>query len=898
MADAQRTVEIIFNGVDNMAKATDSASKRISDFTGSLQGVTTPVADFTKGVLATEAAIATLVAGGFALAINAAGQFGDSFNEITTIISGTDSEIKGFKDNILDYARTSGSGLADINKAIYNAISSGVDYKDALAGLAVAEKLATAGQADLNGSYDLLTSTLNAYGAKIEDASRYSDVFFQTVNLGKTTIPELAASLAQVTGLAATAGMPIETLGASIAALTATGLPTSQAITGIKQALQSIIKPSTEAEKMAQALGIQFNAAALKSKGFDGVLNDVKRSTGGNTAKMAELFGSVDALNSVLILTGKGADRFKGALDAMKNSAGATEAAYAKMADNFSKSNQNLANNLEVTLVQVGEPLLAQYGKTARALGEVFAGVGFGLKEGAFDEIFTAINSFGKDAEALFKAVAKALPAALTQVDFTGAIDAFGDVGAAIEKLFIAMFSDVDITTPDGLASVIQKLVDGVEALTRVTAGVLTSWEPFVKKLAEAIDKFTDLDDATQSSVGEFMGFATALDSILNVVGGLSNVLDLLSGVLGLKLARDTYAAITAITGMTGASSALGTALAAVSGPLGQVVAGIAAFGGGYALGTYMYNNSAAVRTFGDALGEVVYKLLNWNDTSEEDLRLSLERVKASEEMVRKAKEVAAAVTEVPNDVDVEFSTKSVDMFTGAVDDASRQLDALPDAKVVEVKADADTTAIATTNKALDTIPKVKGVDITVGKDGVLAIKGVGQAVEAIPDQKKIDLSVDQVAIAKIKSDADIIQSALEIKGKIEVAGIEAETERIKSAFDSINVSIESTGDVITDLLKGFGSLDTFEKIYVESQVKQENARRDEALRLQKELVESQVAINQARAAAYSSGNMQTIQVSGEGLAPELEAFMWKILERIRLRVASDSREFLLGIGA
>ncbi len=897
MADAQRTVDIIFNGKDNVGGAIDSVNGRLSGMVDGLQGVTAPIADVTRGVLAAETAIAALVAGGFALAINAAGQFGDSFNEIRTIISGTDEEVSAFKQSILDYARTSGSSLEDINKAVYNAISSGVDYKDALEGLAVAEKLAVAGQADLNGSYDLLTSTLNAYGAKISDASRYSDVFFKTVELGKTTIPELAASLAQVTGLAATAGVPIETLGAAIASLTATGLPTSQAITALKQALSNIIKPSSEAEKQAKALGLEFNAAALKSKGLDGVLRDVQRTTGGNTAKMAELFGSVEALNAVLILTGTGSDKFKSSLEAMRNATGATEAAYSKMVDNFGKANQNLTNNLRVTLVEVGEPLLAQYGKTARALGETFAGVSIGLKRGAFDEVFSAINAFGADAERLFKGVAQALPEALQQVDFSDAIDAFGEVGEAIERLFRAMFSDVDITTPEGLASVIQKLVDGTEALTRVTAGVLRSFEPFVEQLSKAVDGFTEMDDASQGAVGEVMGFATAIDSLLSLVSGLGTVLDMTAGVMGVKLAREAYAAVTAIGSLTGASTALASSVALLSTPLGLVASGIAALGAGYAAGTYLREHSTAARALGDAIGELAWKMLNYNDTSEEDLRLSKERVRESEALVAEAKAATQAVTEVPNYVDIHFDTDSAETFTDAVEDAHKTVDRLPDEKVVEVKADADTGAIVETNKALDTIPKVKGVDISVGKDGVTVIKGVGKAIDDIPDKKKIDLSVDQVAIAKIKSDADIIQSALEIRGKIEVAGIEAETERIKSAFESINNTIDSTGDVITDLLKGYGSLDTFEKNYVESQVKEENRRRDEALSLQKELVASQVAINKARANAYSSGSMQTINVSADGLAPELEAIMWQILKRVQLRVAQDYGEFLLGVG-
>jgi hypothetical protein len=38
------------------------------------------------------------------------------------------------------------------------------------------------------------------------------------------------------------------------------------------------------------------------------------------------------------------------------------------------------------------------------------------------------------------------------------------------------------------------------------------------------------------------------------------------------------------------------------------------------------------------------------------------------------------------------------------------------------------------------------------------------------------------------------------------------------------------------------------------------------------------------------------ISIKADGLEPELEAFMWKILERLQLKMTQSQESFLLGI--
>ncbi|MEY5098581.1 MAG: hypothetical protein RJA36_1300, partial [Pseudomonadota bacterium] len=57
MADASKTIDLIFNGVDKTSAATKAVLSNIDSLTGSVKTITQPVADFTVGAAKLEAGI-------------------------------------------------------------------------------------------------------------------------------------------------------------------------------------------------------------------------------------------------------------------------------------------------------------------------------------------------------------------------------------------------------------------------------------------------------------------------------------------------------------------------------------------------------------------------------------------------------------------------------------------------------------------------------------------------------------------------------------------------------------------------------------------------------------------------------------------------------------------------
>lgn len=137
----------------------------------------------------------------------------------------------------------------------------------------------------------------------------------------------------------------------------------------------------------------------------------------------------------------------------------------------------------------------------------------------------------------------------------------------------------------------------------------------------------------------------------------------------------------------------------------------------------------------------------------------------------------------------------------------------------------------------------------------------------------------------------------IEFKVELDIARLEEDTKRVQAAFDSINNTINSTGDVISSslsLLKDFDSLDWGALRIIESQLEKENQLRREAFELQKELTQAQIRSVNAQTAQIEKGDA-LIKIDGAGLQPHLEGFMWEILRTVQVRANRDGRAMLLG---
>jgi TP901 family phage tail tape measure protein len=301
---------------------------------------------------------------------------------------GVDS--KALEGNLLGLSQELGGlfSQTQLLTAAYDVASSGfANAADNTKVLEAAAKGATGGLSDIGTVGNAVTSVLNAYGKSADEAASLVDGFIQTQNDGKIILNEYAGFIGRLAPTAKAAGVGINELNAAIATISAQGVPVEATFTGLNQALVSILKPSKEAEDLAKSLGIQFDEAGLRAKGFGGLLEEVKTKTGGSATQLVKLFGSVDALKAILPLVSDDLVKYNQNVVKQANASGVAEKATEELGGTVSSEitkmiNQigNLVRSLDTVLgpalggiVRLINFVIAEATKGIQVLGQLFS---------------------------------------------------------------------------------------------------------------------------------------------------------------------------------------------------------------------------------------------------------------------------------------------------------------------------------------------------------------------------------------------------------------------------------------------------------------------------------------------------------------------------------------------
>lgn len=915
MASTSDVVELLFRGIDEVSDVAASVGGSVGELSDKVTAMADPFADAADKALLLEAAIVGLSAALVGKGISAASEFQSSFQFTTTLFEASSASIGTFRQDILDYASSSTQSIDSINKSLQAAIGGGIEYADSLGLLGEAERLAVAQSGQMESATRLLSSTLKAYGLDIDQASKLSDQFSVTIRDGNVSIDELAAGLSNVLPIAAASGVGFDQIGAALAVLTASSFQTGPAITGVKQIIEGIIKPTQQAAEFADSLGVSFNAQSLQAKGLNGVLIDVFNATGGNVDQMAQLFTTSEGLGAALALGGNGAAQFAAELAAMKDATGATQAAFEKMAGTIELGSQRIKNALEIAFINLGTPLLDEFGDIQSGIAKIFTDIAESLKSGgALTPVVAALEGFGDQIAAVVDSIATNLPDALNRLDFSGLIDSFGELGKEIASLFDALSGGADITTVEGLATALQKIVDLGTSLTTAVTGIISAFEPMAEAAGAAAQNFAELDQESQLDFGTLLGSAKIVVDTLEYLG--IALLAVGQASLDMKVVMDAVFGGVEVL-VNAFQVAFDGLAAAVTAPFALIAKGMVEMSELFGTSnSEMAQDAQDILRYFDAIGENATRNANelqagWNKatgqatTETAALGVQLDTARARFGQLKPAIDESnkALTTQVTGFEDSISAVRRYEESIGVVvtvndkiavstDTANKSIDALASNVGISKYTTSIEGAVAANDLLVVSYERIEGK--TVKATG--AFKSVSDS--AADQAKKVEEATKksqeyQLKMEEIASNERI--KKIEAVVTLNVAQIEAQTRQVEAAFESINNTVSGSQDLIGSLFGDLSDADTFTKLEIQDQIDAENKRLDEQLDLQKQLVEAQIDNINAQTAALQR-DMPMIQIDGTGLEPELEAFMWKILEKIRIRANATYANYLLGV--
>lgn len=308
----------------------------------------------TKYVSAPLAALATA-------SVKAAAEFEDGMAKIYTIAIDSGEPMEDMREDLMQLSNETGFGLDDLSEATYQAVSASVDAGKAVEFMGDATKLARAGFTSTTKSVDLLTTVINAYNYKAEDAAWISDMLLKTQNDGKTILDELASSMGIIIPMASNYGVGLDQISAAYATMTKQGVKTERATTFLRAVFTELEKESSDvAGILEEKTGKSFAQLMKDGNSLSDVLRILYNSVDGDTEAFQRLFGNVRATQAVASLVNDDFRLFDYELGRVRDSAGQTDKALEQMETPALKAKRAI-NQLKNSSVNLGESMIQRF---------------------------------------------------------------------------------------------------------------------------------------------------------------------------------------------------------------------------------------------------------------------------------------------------------------------------------------------------------------------------------------------------------------------------------------------------------------------------------------------------------------------------------------------------------
>lgn len=361
MAEAKSSADGCATSIDAFGKTVKTSSRETVELTENLEESASEIAAVDDTILSMRAPEKIKeLASTLKACADAAITFEAGMAEVFTLLPNLSEEARAqMSDDMMRFSSEMNVMTSESVPALYQAISAGVPPENVFSFMETAQKAAVGGVAELETTVDGLTSIVNAYGSDVISAQAVSDQLFTAVKLGKTDFEQLSRSIYNVVPTAAAAGISFENVAAALAVITARGVPTATATTQLRQMLVKLNDSGSEvAQTFTQVAGQSFRDFIASGGNLQQALQLLEKRGQKTNQTMQEMFGEVEAGNAALQLTGQATDSFAAALNAMADSAGATDAAYQTMADTTEFAMQRCQVAFENVKTAIGNELM------------------------------------------------------------------------------------------------------------------------------------------------------------------------------------------------------------------------------------------------------------------------------------------------------------------------------------------------------------------------------------------------------------------------------------------------------------------------------------------------------------------------------------------------------------
>lgn len=300
-----------------------------------------------------------------------------SFAKIENLVGMSGSLFDGFKEQIKGLSSATATSQKELADALFVITSAGIRSAEAMDILAASAKSSQVGMGETEAIARGVTGAMNSYAKSGLTAARSADIMMAIVREGNLVAEDLAPTLGRVTGMAAELGISFEELGANIATFTRLGVPTEEAVTGLRGVMSAVLKPTKAAKDVMDGLGMS-SSDLRKKVGKDGLYSTLIfliKALKGNDEGLSSMFGNVRALSNVLGTAGAQGESYGKILDSINRSTGMVGDAFNNVSKISGFKFKQMLIELQNVGIELGQafiPVVLKIVKVMRGVSQAF----------------------------------------------------------------------------------------------------------------------------------------------------------------------------------------------------------------------------------------------------------------------------------------------------------------------------------------------------------------------------------------------------------------------------------------------------------------------------------------------------------------------------------------------